>query len=214
LKTNLLIIDLKSEALKDRHWKQLMKRMNVVWNLNDLTLGTVWDVNLLAYDSIIKDIIMVAQGEKALEEFLKQVSELWKNFTLELINYQNKCQIIRGWDDLFNKLKEHINSVSAMKLSLYYKEFEEKALSWEDKLINSVFDVWIDVQRRWVYLDGIFGGSADIIHLLPNETQKFQNVSSEFLTLMRKVSKSPLVLDILNIQGIQKLLERLADLLA
>jgi dynein heavy chain 1, cytosolic len=216
LKTNLLIIDLKSEALKDRHWKQLMKRMNVVWNLNDLTLGTVWDVNLLAYESIIKDIIMVAQGEKALEEFLKQVSELWKNFTLELINYQNKCQIIRGWDDLFNKLKEHINSVSAMKLSPYYKEFEEEALSWEDKLnrINSVFDVWIDVQRRWVYLDGIFGGSADIKHLLPNETQKFQNVSSEFLTLMRKVSKSPLVLDILNIQGIQKLLERLADLLA
>jgi dynein heavy chain 1 len=216
LKMNLLIVDLKSEALKERHWKQLMKKMNVVWNLNDLTLGQVWDINLTIYEGIIKDMMLIAQGEKALEEFLKQVSELWKNYTLELINYQNKCQIIRGWDDLFNKLKEHINSVSAMKLSPYYKEFEEEALSWEDKLnrINSVFDVWIDVQRRWVYLDGIFGGSADIKHLLPNETQKFQNVSSEFLTLMRKVSKSPLVLDILNIQGIQKTLERLAELLA
>ncbi len=216
LKANMLIVELKSEALKERHWKTLMKRMNVVWNLNDLTLGHVWDINLLAYDSIIKDVLMVAQGEKALEEFLKQVSELWKGYLLELINYQNKCQIIRGWDDLFNKLKEHINSVSAMKLSPYYKEFEEEALSWEDKLnrINSVFDVWIDVQRRWVYLDGIFGSSADIKHLLPNETQKFQNVSSEFLNLMRKVSKSPLVLDVLNIQGIQKTLERLADLLA
>ena len=40
---------------------------------------------------------------------------------LDLINYQNKCRIIRGWDDLFNKVKEHINSVSAMKLSPYYK---------------------------------------------------------------------------------------------
>jgi dynein heavy chain 1 len=216
VKVNLLIAELKSEALKERHWKQLMKRMNVSWNLNDLTLGQIWDINLLGYEQIIKDTLMVAQGEKALEEFLKQVSELWKSYTLELIPYQNKCQIIKGWDDLFNKLKEHINSVSAMKLSPYYKEFEEEALSWEDKLnrINAVFDVWIDVQRRWVYLDGIFGGSADIKHLLPNETQKFQNVSSEFLTLMRKVSKSPLVLDILNIQGIQKTLERLADLLA
>jgi hypothetical protein len=37
---------------------------------------------------------------------------------------------------------------------------------------------------------------------------------SEFITLMRKVAKSPLVLDILNIQGIQKTLERLAELLA
>lgn len=37
------------------------------------------------------------------------------------MNYQNKCRLIRGWDDLFNKVKEHINSVSAMKLSPYYK---------------------------------------------------------------------------------------------
>ena len=203
IKVNLLIAELKSEALKERHWKLLMKRMGVAWNLSDLTLGQIWDINLLSFETTIKDTLMVAQGEKALEEFLKQVSELWKNYTLELIPYQNKCQIIKGWDDLFNKLKEHINSVSAMKLSPYYKEFEEEALAWEDKLnrINAVFDVWIDVQRRWVYLDGIFGGSADIKHLLPNETQKFQNVSSEFLTLMRKVGKSSLVLDILNIQG-------------
>ena len=113
--------------------------IGVCWALSDLALGTVWDINLLNYESAIKDILMVAQGEKALEEFLKQVSELWKSYTLELINYQNKCQIIKGWDDLFNKLKEHINSVSAMKLSPYYKEFEEEAISWEDKLnrINS-----------------------------------------------------------------------------
>ena len=53
--------------------------------------------------------------------------------------------------------------------------FEEDALAWEDKLnrINALFDVWIDVQRRWVYLDGIFSGSADIPHLLPVETSRF-----------------------------------------
>lgn len=38
-----------------------------------------------------------------------------------MINYQNKCRIIRGWDDLFTKCKEHLNSVAAMKLSPYYK---------------------------------------------------------------------------------------------
>ena len=69
------------------------------------------------------------------------------------------------------------------------------------------------MQRRWVYLDGIFGSSADIKDLLPNETQKFQNVSSEFVTLMRKVSKSPLVLEILNIQHIQHTLKRMTGLL-
>lgn len=37
--------------------------------------------------------------------------------------------------------------------------------------------------------------------------------SSDFLGLMKKVSKSPKVMDILNIQGVQRSLERLADLL-
>lgn len=37
--------------------------------------------------------------------------------------------------------------------------------------------------------------------------------SSEFLGLMKKVSKSPMVMDVLNIPGVQRSLERLADLL-
>ena len=49
-----------------------------------------------------------------------------------------------------NKVKENINQVAAMKLSPYFRVFEEEANTWEDKLnrILSLFDVWIDVQRR------------------------------------------------------------------
>lgn len=90
--------------------------------------------------------------------------ETWTIYELELVSYQEKVHLIKGWDDLFNKVKEHINSLQAMKMSPYYKVFEEEAAAWDDKLnkINTVFDIWIDVQRRWVYLDGIFSGSSDI----------------------------------------------------
>ena len=214
-KVNVLIIELKSDALKERHWKQLMRQLKVSWVLSELTLGQVWDVDLQKNEGVLKDVIITAQGEMALEEFLKQVRESWQTYQLDLVNYQNKCKIIRGWDDLFNKVKEHINSVTAMKLSPYYRVFEEDALTWEEKLnrINALFDVWIDVQRRWVYLEGIFSGSDDIKALLPVETSRFASISTEFLTLMKKVSKSPMVMDVLNIQGVQRSLERLADLL-
>ncbi|XP_052105179.1 cytoplasmic dynein 1 heavy chain 1-like isoform X5 [Mytilus californianus] len=214
-KVNMMVVELKSEALKERHWKQLTRKLGVRWVLSDLTLGHVWDADLLKNEMVVKDVILIAQGEMALEEFLKQVAEVWRSYELELINYQNKCKLIRGWDDLFTKVKEHINSVTAMKLSPYYKQFEDDAVAWEDKLnrINALFDVWIDVQRRWVYLEGIFTGSADIKHLLPVETSRFQGVSTEFLALMKKVTKSPLVMDVVNINNVQKQLERLADLL-
>ena len=63
--------------------------------------------------------------------------------------------------------------------------------------MNVIFDLWIDVQRRWVYLEGIFTGSADLPHLLPQETQRFASISSEFLNLMKKVARAPLVLDVI-----------------
>ena len=42
LRANVLVVELKSEALKERHWKQLMRRMNVAWSLSDLSLGRLW----------------------------------------------------------------------------------------------------------------------------------------------------------------------------
>lgn len=163
--------------------------MNVSWVLTDLTLGQVWDVDLSRHEQTVKQMLIIAQGELALEGFMRQVREHWNDYIVDLVNYQQKTKIIRGWDDLFNKLKEHMNSLSQMKLSPYYKQFEEDAIGWEERLnkIHALFDVWIDVQRRWVYLEGLFSGSADIAHLLPTETIRFNNVSNDFLGLMRKV---------------------------
>ncbi|QPG94731.1 Dynein heavy chain cytoplasmic [Epichloe festucae Fl1] len=217
LKVNPILSDLKSDAIRERHWIKIYKQIKPQkrFSPSSMTLGDVWDLNLVATEAIVKDIIAQAQGEMALEEFLKQVRETWQNYALEMVNYQNKCRLIRGWDDLFAKCSENLNSLQAMKHSPYYKEFEEEALSWEDKLnrVHVLFDVWIDVQRQWVYLEGVFTGNADIKHLLPIESGRFQNINSEFLAVMKKANKTPYVLDVLNIPNAQKSLERLAEML-
>ncbi len=217
LKVNPLLSDMKSEAVRERHWNKIYKALKPGRRYSpvSMSLGDVWDLQLASSESIIRDIIAQAQGEMALEEFLKQVRDTWQNYSLELVNYQNKCRLIRGWDDLFAKCSENLNSLQAMRHSPYYKEFEEEASSWEDKLnrVHVLFDVWIDVQRQWVYLEGVFTGNADIKHLLPVESSRFQNINSEFFAVLKKVYKSPFVLDVLNISGVQKSLERLAELL-
>jgi len=217
IKENAILSDLRSDAVRERHWVRIFKQLKPSkrYSAISMTLGDVWDLKLGPSEKIIRDVIVQAQGEMALEEFLKQVRETWQNYDLELVNYQNKCRLIRGWDDLFAKCSENLNSLQAMRHSPYYKEFEEDASSWEDKLnrVHVLFDVWIDVQRQWVYLEGVFTGNADIKHLLPMESNRFQNINSEFLAVMKKVSRQPGVLDVLNISGVQKSLERLAELL-
>jgi len=75
LKANSLVSDLKSEALRERHWRQLYKilRISGQYSPSAMTLGSVWDLDLKRNETLIKDVIVQAQGEMALEEFLKQV---------------------------------------------------------------------------------------------------------------------------------------------
>jgi dynein heavy chain 1 len=211
-----LLFDLKSPSIRERHWDQLFKTLKIDGiHYSELTLGHLWDTGLVKNERVYRDVIGVAQGEMALEEYLKEVKDIWTEYPLELVAYQNKCRLIRGWDDLFAKCAENIASLSAMRHSPYYKAFEEEAGVWEEKLnrVHMLFDVWVDVQRQWVYLEGIFSGSADIRNLLPVETSRFQNINSEFMSIMKKVYKSPLVLDVLGIANVQTSFERLADLL-
>ena len=81
-----------------------------------------------------------------------KVRNCWQNYELELINYQNRSKIIRGWDDLFGKVKEHINSVQAMKLSPYYKvsAFEKKYIN----LMNINFLVGVELLNKLIRVPG------------------------------------------------------------
>ena len=200
IKIHAIVSDLRSDAMKERHWRDLSRKLATTWSFAELTLGHIWDVDIHKHENIFKDVIRTAEGELALEDFLRQVREHWERFQLDLVPYQNnKCKLIRGWDDLFTKVQEHLNSLSSMRMSPFFKVFEETCVSWEDKLnkIRVLFDIWIDVQRRWVYLEGVFSGSADIKHQLPRETQKFQAIDSEFISLMRKVQQEPLILTVI-----------------
>ena len=91
----MLIVELKSEALKERHWKTLMRKLHVNWVLSDLNLGQVWDVDLQKNEMIVKDVILVAQGEMALEEFLKQVILLFhpQNW-VKCVNVLHGCLVV------------------------------------------------------------------------------------------------------------------------
>ena len=217
LKDNSLLSDLRNDHVRERHWVKIFKHLQPQkrYSPTGMTLGDVWDLKLGPSEKVIREVLDQARGENTLEEFIKQVREDWQNYALELVNYQNKCRLIKGWDELFAKCGENLNSLQAMRHSPYYKEFEEDASAWEDRLnrVHVLFDVWIDVQRQWVYLEGVFTGNADIKHLLPMESSRFQNINSEFLTLMKKVGRQPFVLEVLNISGAQKSLDRLADLL-
>lgn len=92
------MVELKSDALRERHWKSLMKCLRVSWTLSDLRLGDVWDADLLGNEQTVREVLVVAQGEMGLEEFLKQVRDTWSVYEIDLVAYQvgRTCKVFGG----------------------------------------------------------------------------------------------------------------------
>lgn len=211
-----LLTELRADAFKERHWRTLCQQLGRPRPvLSALTLGGVWDLDLRTNAAAIRHVVANAQGEFALELYLAQVREAWTGYALELVNYRNECMLVRGADALFQLTGEHGTGLRAMAASPHYRVFEEEARMWEERIarVHAVFDVWVDVQRQWVYLHGIFGASAEIRHILAAESARFQSISTEFLALVRRVQKAPYALDVANIPGVLRALERLNELL-
>lgn len=213
---NATIRELRSEAMKSRHWRILLGKLRLGHNLQDVLLGGVWDVDLIKNEKTVNEVLMTARGELILEEFLRKVREYWNGFELELVKYGNKCRLIKGWDDLFTKVDEDINNLSSMKMSPYYKVFEEEITPWDDRLqkMRIILDTWIEVQRRWVYLESIFFGSEDIKTQLSAEFTRFKSINNEFVTLMKKAASKPNIIEVMSIPNLSKTLERLAEMLS
>lgn len=214
-----LLTDLKTEALKERHWKLILQRLGIHLPFTDLTVGVLWDHGVLTRKKDMVEILTIAQGEMALEVFLSQVRDRWMKQELDLVLFQNRTRLIRGWDDLFATLDDHISGLALMKSSPYYRavrEFQEEGKLWEDRLtkLRAAFDAWVDVQRRWVYLEGILFGSSDIKAQLPSEWSRFKSVDSEFVALMRRIAAKPFAMEVLNIDNLQRTLERLSNLMS
>lgn len=74
-------------------------------------------------------------------------------------------------------------------------------------------DVWLDVQRKWVYLEGVFSGSADIKALLPTEFARFKSIDTDFVGIMKRAASRPKIIDVVNQEGLLKTLTRLSEML-
>jgi dynein heavy chain 1 len=148
-----IIRDLCTDALKDRHWKVILNGMNIRNVLmSELTVGTVYDSNPMGSKKLIQEVLSTAQGELAIEQFLRDLKDQWTGCELTLI-MKDQVRRISGWDVLFTALEDNLNSLASLKQSPYFRnvnEFQEATATWEAKLtaLRGIFDIWVEVQRK------------------------------------------------------------------
>ncbi|CAH8518373.1 unnamed protein product [Schistosoma turkestanicum] len=193
-----LFLDLKNEALRERHWHELMRKTGETFDMNPdtFTLANIFAMELHKFADQISEIVAYAVKELSIEKGVKEVEETWQNINFNVINYvkagQSRGYILGPLEDVIQVLEDNTMNLQSMASSKFIGPFLSTVQLWEKNLsiISEVIDIWLIVQRKWMYLEGIFIG-GDIRTQLPEEATKFDNIDKIFKKIMSETNRSP-----------------------
>ncbi|KAI9188096.1 hypothetical protein H9P43_002487 [Blastocladiella emersonii ATCC 22665] len=114
----------------------------------------------------------------------------------------DKGFILGGVEDVVLSLDDNAMNLQSMAASKFVAAFLPQVQKWEKQLslIGEVVEVWMNVQRKWMYLESIFL-AGDIRQQLPEEAKRFDVIDKTFKKIMLETSKHPVVLDACSTEG-------------
>uniref|UniRef100_A0A1I8PAD1 Dynein-1, subspecies f n=1 Tax=Stomoxys calcitrans TaxID=35570 RepID=A0A1I8PAD1_STOCA len=203
-----LMVSLKHEALRERHWLQLMEKTGQYFDMTPerFTLDNMFAMQLHKYQEIAEQILNNAIKELAIEKGVKAVEDTWATMNFK-VHKHYKGSEERGYtlgavDEIAQVLEDNSMSLQSMGASQFIGPFLETVNRWERNLalISEIIDEWLVVQRKWLYLEGIFIG-GDIRSQLPEEAKKFDDIDKAYRRIMIDCAKNPLVVPFCTIPG-------------
>jgi len=184
-----LILNLRNEAMRPRHWSQLKTEIGKDFDQNsdEFTLEKVFSLGLHNFGEFIGTLSDTANKELAIEMALKEIDSAWRTIDIEMGSYKDSYFKIRSTDDLFAQLEDNVMALSQMKASRFFKTFKDKITHWESVLshMSNVVELALAVQRSWMYLESIFMTSEDIRRQLPKESKIFDKVNELQCTIWK-----------------------------
>ena len=160
----------------------------------------------------LKELNVRAQSEHSIREALREL-EMWSAAAQFLLtDFQDskaqKVSIIKDWKEIFSQVGDNQALLSSLKDSPYYKNFEDKIVVWEQKLgtLDECLHNLNQVQRKWVYLEPIFGRGA-----LPKEQSRFKGVDRDLRDIMVDVTKDTRIISIISAKDINNKLRNMVD---
>ncbi|KAM4699205.1 cytoplasmic dynein 2 heavy chain 1 [Discoglossus pictus] len=206
----------RGEHLSQDHWLDLFRLLGLPKGstLEKLTFGDLLKVAdvIVSKASELKDLNSRAQGEITIREALREL-DLWgAGAVFTLTDYEDSqartIKLIKDWKDIVNQVGDNRCLLQSLKDSPYYKGFEDKVSTWERKLaeLDEYLQHLNQIQRKWVYLEPIFGRGA-----LPKEQGRFNRVDEEFRSIMSDIKRDNRVTLLTSRAGIRHSLITILD---
>lgn len=137
------------------------------------TLGSMFAMSLDKYADDILKISSAAEKELTIESELKKLVEVWGEQKFVCAKYskgtEDRGYVLRSVDDVLLLLEDMGLNLQSMMASPFVRPFIDDVRKWEQRLslVGECIEAWMQVQRKWMYLESIFVGSDDIRLQLP-----------------------------------------------
>lgn len=177
------------------------------------TLSELLDLQLHRYEEEVKNIVDKSVKEMGMEKMLTDINTNWRAMKFSAdVHERTKLKVIRVREETLETLEENQVQLQNMLSSKFVGFFLNDVSKWQNLLSNAdqVIGSWMEVQRKWMYLESIFIGSEDIRSQLPDEAKRFESVDKHFKILLNDMMTNLVVIHATNKPG---LYEKLDDLL-
>ncbi|KAM9321467.1 cytoplasmic dynein 2 heavy chain 1 [Gastrophryne carolinensis] len=206
----------RGESLSQDHWLDLFRLLGLPkgTTLERLLFGDLLKVSdmIILKASELKDLNSRAQGEITIREALRELDIWGTGAVFTLTDYEDShkrtMKLIKDWRDIVNQVGDNRCLLQSLKDSPYYKGFEDKVSIWEKKLaeLDEYLQNLNQIQRKWVYLEPIFGRGA-----LPREEARFNRVDEDFRSIMSDIKRDNRVTMLTSRVGIRNSLITILD---
>ena len=214
------VSELKSPAMRQRHWDKLMEITGATLPVIDgkfapeFCLADLLALQLHKYVDDVGEVVDQANKEDKMEQTLKKLDETWKVVDFGFDKHQDTdVYLINLAEENFEMLEENQLIVQGMMASKFLATFEEWVTGWQKKL-SSVSDILAqmqDTQRKWAYLETLFIGSDEVKKELPEDAERFAKVDVLFKEMLKHFKNMPNCVDSCAKPGLLKGLEAIAD---
>lgn len=225
----------RGDALGPSHWAELFRLIGLprTTSLESVKFSDLLAVraNVTRNIEALKTLAVRAQGEATIRGALQEL-ELWAagaEFSLRDYTHSSgqTLKIVRDWKEPINQVraklraadqnlrflqvKENQTVLASLKNSPHYAQYRDATAVWEQRIsaLDSHLAALAAIQRRWVYLEPIFGRGA-----LPAERARFARADAEFRSILHDIASDARLVTLASQSSLARQLDEIATQLA
>lgn len=200
-----LVRELRREAIKPRHWEELVRVCSSGNTTATCSLAS-YDADMFAFRDVLNAWLLVfkddvecicesAQKQLQIETKIRDIKERWAGTAFEFGEWRaHGVPVLKSYGQVIEDLEEsqlQLQAMLSMRHVVFFKDNVQSKLTQLSETAD-VLERWVKVQTLWMSLESVFTG-GDIAKQMPLEAKKFAKIDKDWQKVMARASELGLV---------------------